>query len=67
MHRFSLFFKGGWRRKAIPISDNSQKGGEISDEFHCHLKYKHYFKQKTFENFREVQQNNVKRSIFLDL
>lgn len=62
-----LFFflkRKGAGTKATPISDNTQKGVEISDEFWCHLKYKHYSKQKAFENFGEGQLRTVKCSIF---
>lgn len=64
MHSFSLFFKGvGGEGFSIP--DNTQKGVEISDVFLCHLKYKHYSKQKIFENLREGQlKTKVKSSIF---
>lgn len=53
MHRFPFFFKE--EGEAIPILDNTQKGVKISDVFQWLLKYKHYSKQKTFENFREGQ------------
>lgn len=62
---FFFFLKRkGAGTKATPISDNTQKGVEISDEFWCHLKYKHYSKQKAFENFGEGQLRTVKCSIF---
>lgn len=47
-----------FKKKPIPIPDNIRTCVEAFDEFQCHLKYKHYSKQETFENFRERHANS---------